>query len=226
MRGTVALIAGPASAAPVSAATSRAMPSTDIASPRLGVTFRSSTASSSSRYSRSAVPSGRIGGQLEDAARRSPPGPAPWPSTSMPCDSTPRSFARLDRQAHPGSVAPTVGQRALQSRARIGRAAHDLHRRSRAAAHATHLQLVGLRMRLGAQDLRHHHTGERRRCAARAPRARSRPWSGARRARARPRAGVTQSPASDSGSFMRSKVRNCLRKRRSLSKNSRRSLTP
>ncbi len=99
-------MARPVTRAAVSAATSRAMPMTDMASPRFGVTLRSRTCSSRFRYSRRSCPTGASAGSSmipsEASARRSSLG-----EHSMPWDSTPRSLAAL-MVTSPGSVAPTT----------------------------------------------------------------------------------------------------------------------
>ena len=83
----------------------------------------------------------------------------------MPKDSTPRSFAAV-MALSPGSLAPTVASAVLRPDARIRRAADDLQQLPPSAvdgAHLAHLQLVGLRMSRGFDDLRDHHADERRR---------------------------------------------------------------
>jgi len=115
--GTAAA-AGSASGAPVTAATSRAMPAIDRQSARFGVIFSVISVSSSARASRSGVPG------ASDASSASRPEasssmPSSRPEHSMPCDSTPRIAARR-MTSPPGSVAPSRAQGASMPAAALG----------------------------------------------------------------------------------------------------------
>ena len=98
---------GGRSAAPVMAARSRAMPSIERQSPRLGVSLSVRYTSSSCRTSRTSRPTG-----ASSSRTRRPSWSCDKPSSraeqSIPLDSTPRSFAF--RISSPGSFAPTSAQ--------------------------------------------------------------------------------------------------------------------
>src|SRR5205823_3212523 len=104
-------------------------------------------------------------------------------------------------------------------------AAHNLKRRTAAGRDPAHTELIRLRMRLGGEDLGHHHAGERRR---------------SERERFHLDAGHGE-PCAELGRPPRNlhplgeprirgshapKLPNCRRKRRSFSKNRRKSFTP
>jgi len=91
---------------PVTAATSRAMPTMDRQSDRFGVTPISRTVSDRSSASASSFPSGRSGGSImiPDA---SPPIPSSSSEQSIPSDASPRIRA-LRITSPPGRIAPTV----------------------------------------------------------------------------------------------------------------------
>ena len=94
------------------AATSRAMPRIDIASPRLGVTASSNTVSSRARYSRRLAPTGASEGNSMMPSESSLK-PNSLAEHNMPADSTPRSLAALILRS-PGNCAPTVASAVLK----------------------------------------------------------------------------------------------------------------
>ena len=169
-RGVAALRpnAGVLSAAPLSAATSRAMPSTDMRVAAIGrhVDFEHRIVEIQVRARRSA-PSGASAGSSRMPSAASRPGPARAPSTACPAIRRRAACARLDahiarqHRAH-------GGQRADQPGARIGRAADDLQRRARprprpmlVTRHTRSFSACGCA--LGADDARHHDAAEWRR---------------------------------------------------------------
>ena len=204
-------------------ATSRAMPSTDMASPRFGVTLSSRISSSSCRYARRSLPTGASAGSSrmpsEVSAR-----PSSFAEHNMPKDSTPRSFAAL-MALSPGSFAPTVAS-AVLSPARAFAAPQTICSGSPDRRDLAHLQLVGLRMRAASRisatttpvnggaavsmrfELEAGHRQPRAQLLARST------------------GTSTHSRSHESGTLMAQPALNCARKRRSFSKNRRRSFTP
>ncbi len=217
--------AGERRAEALNAATSRATPMIDRASPRLAVTFNSRTVSSSCRYSRNGVPSGASSGSSRMPGLESPR-PSSLAEQSMPRESTPRSFAAA-MFSPPGSCAPTLAKRGAQAGAGIGRAAHNLQRITRAGAHLADAQLVGLRVWDGRKDLRHHHTAERRRRRFHGLKLQARHGQARAQLGRRPRHlhPITQ-PGHRHFHGCAQNAANCSRKRRSFSKNNRMSFTP
>ena len=94
------------SGTPSTAATSRATPRWLSASARFGVTFTSSTASSSPSALASGVPGTRSLGRMRSPLASSD-SPSSLPEQSIPWLSTPRRLARW-MVGPPGSVVPTV----------------------------------------------------------------------------------------------------------------------
>ncbi len=116
-------IGGTESGAPVSAATSRATPSTERQSARLGVSLMTKTLSSSARTRRTSAPTGASAGSA-----RSPLWSCDSPSSraeqSIPRLSTPRIVATLISNGRsgdsPGSRAPTTASGAFMPAATLG----------------------------------------------------------------------------------------------------------
>ena len=100
------------------AATSRAMPRIDIASPRLGVTASSNTVSSRPRYSRTFAPTGASGGNSTMPSEMSLK-PNSLAEHNMPADSTPRNLAALILRS-PGRCAPTVASAVFKPARALG----------------------------------------------------------------------------------------------------------
>ena len=216
-------IAGPFTRASEIAATSRAMPRTDIASPRFGVTPRSSTASSRPRYS-------RRGGRAErpQAARgsRRKPRPARAPSRTRACRATRRrgssprgSRRRRGAWRRPRASALFKPARALGAPQTIcsGSPLPFVTRQTRSLSACG----CGSQLRISATT-----TPVNGGAASAMPSSsnpamvRREPSSGAGQGACDP---VPQPGVRD---LHAQSVRNCLRNRRSFSKNSRRSLTP
>ncbi len=101
---------------PASAATSRAMPRTDIASPRFARDGEIQTPDHPAPGTRATADLRAHRPATRGCRKRSRQGRAPWPKPACPSDSTPRSFAAL-MSSSPGSRAPTIAS-ALFSPAR------------------------------------------------------------------------------------------------------------
>ena len=144
--GAVTANCWPVSAPPVSAATSRATPEHrhGIAAVRRDVQVQDDFIE---LQIFAQVRAERLHRRAARGCPRASPR-CPVPARSTACRATPRRAAwpALIRTS-PGSSAPTVASARAQSRAGIGGAAHDLHRRTAADRAPAHPQLVGLRMR-------------------------------------------------------------------------------
>ncbi len=153
--------AGGTSGAPVTAATSRAMPSSDRQSARLGVSFSVISVSSSASASRSEGADRRIGGQGEQA-RRVVVDAEFLRRAQHPLRRDPAYGGRLDRHA---ARKQRADQRAghLHAGRRVGRAAHDGQRRAGTGVDRAQAQPVGVGMRRHRLDPRHDDARKRRR---------------------------------------------------------------
>ena len=163
---------------------------------------------------------GRIGGQFEDAVRDL--GEAEFLGRAQHAGGFHAAqFRGLDLEVA-GEHRPDLRERGAQTSARVGGAADDLQLRA-ARRHAADLQLVGLRMPLGGEDLGHHHAAEGRRRGG----DRLELETGERHARAElARRETRVDPVLEPGQRQLHAAPNWRRNRRSLSKNKRRSLTP
>ena len=211
---------------PVSAATSRATPSTDIESPRFGVDleFEHRVVERQVLAQRSA--DGRISRQFEQARRGLAARPSSFAEHSMPADSTPRSFAALIVQSARQHRAHR-GERRLQTE----RAHSPRRRRSAAARRAVSTladaQLVGFRMRRDRRRSRPTTTPLNAGAAGSSAfdfEARKR--QATRELLRRSQGMSTHSREPGQRQLHDHPPRNWRRKRRSFSKNSRRSFTP
>ncbi len=123
----------------------------------------------------------------------------------MPCDSTPRSFAALMVRS-PGQLRADDRQRALESGARVARAADDLQRLAAAACETLQTcSLSACGCALGAEDLRHDDAGEWRRRGSSASSSKPAMVSRAPSSRALPRHARPTRQARSKEIFMRSK---------------------
>ncbi len=237
--GATGAIAGARSGAPVSAATSRAMPCTLRQCARLGVSLSVNSVSSRRSHCRSSAP----GGASAPSSSR-PPWSSAMPSSraehSMPRLSTPRSLPTLiSNAAAPsaagGSCAPTSASGALSPTRALGAPQTTCSRPARVCSPAATLQ-TRRRSALGcgsASTISPTTTPANGGATGRSA-STSRPAIVSSSASCCVSSGGSQNSRSqDSGNCMvglvrrvRAAQRNWARKRRSLSKNSRRSPTP
>ena len=127
---------GGRSRASVSAASSRAMPSTERQSGRFGVISISSTWSSSPRCFARSPPTGASRSSSSRPASCSSPRPSSRSEQRIPCDSTPWIFLAAMTPS-PGSVAPG-GAKAARTPARVFGAPHTTLKRSPLPARTRH----------------------------------------------------------------------------------------
>ena len=214
---------GGTSGAPVTAATSRAMPSTDRQSARFGVILSVISASSSCEHVAHVGAHGRVVGQREQArgigvdaelARRS----TACPAIRRRASSRRRCEARreaLRRRSRTGAFMPAAALGAPQTmRKALGRT--DVDR--------AHAQAIGVRMRIDLVDPAHDDAGEGR--GGRLGRLDLEPGHRQPFAQARGiERGIDHRAQPAFGEF-HGDLANWRRKRRSFSKNRRRSLTP
>ena len=143
-----------AGVAPVSAATSRATPSTLRQSPRFGVTDELEDRVLGAEIRDERVPDRRVGRQDQDARRhRLRESPSSRAEHSMPCDAWPRIVALLDALAVRAAPCPG-GASATLSPACMLLAPQTTRDGLVAASHLTEPQTVGIRVRRGALDRR------------------------------------------------------------------------
>ena len=210
------------------AAISRAMPRTDRQSGRLGVTSTSSTWSEMGKYSierRARLPlvgqhhgAGALGGQTDLGLGH-----------DHPRGADPAQLGLLDAGAVGHDAARQDHGHGLAG-GHVGRSAHDGARRLFAHVHQADRQLVGVGMALALEDLADHEVLQ---VLAAGDAGLGHPLhlgagegQYARPARPRDDSMDTYSCSQDRGAFMCAPYQNWRRKRRSFSKNRRRSLTP